>query len=74
MTPGIVTRIGPFCGLGYLQPVSFGSLTLRARCTVQVQAEGSHVLKLGAADFKTYGDFFALGTKVGFDVAAATPA
>lgn len=57
------------CRFGALKPISLNGFNFRTQCYAAAQLEYSHVFRLGRADFKKHGDFFAAGLVVGIDVA-----
>jgi len=56
------------CKLGMLKLVSLAGIDFRTECTFQVEADYSHVFKVGRADFKDRGDFVAIGLFVNFQI------
>jgi hypothetical protein len=57
------------CRFGALKPISLNGFNFRTQCYAAAQLEFSHVFRVGRADFKKHGDFFAAGLVLGIDVA-----
>jgi hypothetical protein len=69
-TPGLPWSIGDFCDLGGFNDTDLIGLRFRSRCTIQIEAEASHVFKAGTTKFHDHGEFFAAGATFGYDLAA----